>query len=71
MSATFINTTPVLRTMFHVAPITWISRAWAANRQRRALLALDDSRLDDLGLTYRQARREATKPIWDVPAYWR
>jgi uncharacterized protein YjiS (DUF1127 family) len=39
-------------------------------RQRRALASLDDARLDDIGLTRRDALREAQKPIWDVPRHW-
>lgn len=40
-------------------------------RQRQVLAKLDDDRLADLGLSYRQARTEAHRPIWDVPAIWR
>lgn len=40
-------------------------------RQRRALAALDPSRLDDLGLTSRAAEAEAARPFWDVPDHWR
>jgi uncharacterized protein YjiS (DUF1127 family) len=36
-------------------------------RQRRALLHLDDTALADLGLTRREALREATRPFWDLP----
>lgn len=41
--------------------------AW---RQRRALAALPQDRLDDLGLTLDEARREAARPFWDVPQHW-
>lgn len=39
---------------------------WAQQQQRRALrdLADDPHRLDDLGLTRRQALEEADKPFW-------
>jgi uncharacterized protein YjiS (DUF1127 family) len=40
-------------------------------RQRRSLATLDDHLLRDIGLTPEQARHEATRPIWDVPAHWR
>jgi uncharacterized protein YjiS (DUF1127 family) len=43
----------------------------AVARQRRALAALPPERLDDIGLTIEEARTEATKPLWDVPNYWR
>ena len=40
-------------------------------RQRRALAALDDRALDDIGITREAARAEAAHPVWDVPATWR
>lgn len=40
-------------------------------RSRRALARLDADRLDDIGLTPDRAAKEATKPVWDVPATWR
>ena len=43
----------------------------AVARQRRALAALDVSRLRDLGLSAEDARIEAARPFWDVPATWR
>ncbi|WP_373354699.1 DUF1127 domain-containing protein [Pseudoroseicyclus sp. CXY001] len=39
--------------------------------QRRALSKLDGARLSDLGITEREAAREASRPFWDVPAGWR
>lgn len=36
-------------------------------RQRRALLALSDHMLADLGLTRADAYREGARPFWDVP----
>jgi uncharacterized protein YjiS (DUF1127 family) len=39
---------------------TWIRRA----RQRRALAALDDRSLRDIGITRVEAAREAGKPFW-------
>ncbi|NNK79396.1 MAG: DUF1127 domain-containing protein [Litoreibacter sp.] len=39
-------------------------------RQRRALLSLDDARLEDLGLSREAVKNEANRPIWDAPAYW-
>lgn len=42
----------------------------ALSRSRQALADLDDRALEDVGLTAAQARREATRPIWDVPASW-
>jgi uncharacterized protein YjiS (DUF1127 family) len=37
-------------------------------RQRRALLALSDHMLRDLGLSRADAYREATRSFWDLPA---
>ena len=42
----------------------------AVRAQRRALAAMDDSRLADLGLSRADAMAEAARPIWDVPARW-
>ena len=39
-------------------------------RSRQALGALDADRLRDLGLSAEEARAEAARPIWDVPATW-
>ncbi|WP_323766755.1 hypothetical protein [Marinovum sp.] len=43
----------------------------ALYRQRKTLGQLDAARIDDLGISAEEARREACKPIWDVPAHWR
>ncbi len=40
----------------------WLERS----RQRRALAALDDRLLRDVGVTSAQARREAGKPFWSA-----
>ncbi|MEP3347930.1 MAG: DUF1127 domain-containing protein [Litoreibacter sp.] len=40
-------------------------------RQRRALAALDDTRLADLGLTRHEAQVEANRPVWDAPVHWK
>lgn len=40
-------------------------------RSRLDLEHLEDSRLGDIGLTRDQARAEAGRPVWDVPANWR
>lgn len=52
------------------AALRWLVGAWQTRRQRRQLAALELSRLDDLGLSPREALREARKPIWNVPAHW-
>ncbi|UOA26337.1 DUF1127 domain-containing protein [Pseudosulfitobacter sp. DSM 107133] len=40
-------------------------------RSRRALAQLDQTALDDIGVSAEEAHREATRPIWDVPAIWK
>lgn len=42
----------------------------ALSRSRQTLADLDSRALDDIGVTADQARREAIRPIWDVPANW-
>ncbi len=47
-------------------------RRWASlHRERRALAALDDRLLDDVGITRAQADREAGRPAWNAPPHWR
>jgi len=36
--------------------------------QRRVLGMLDDAALADIGLSRREAEREARRPFWDLPA---
>ncbi|MFX0544246.1 DUF1127 domain-containing protein [Roseovarius sp. S1116L3] len=43
----------------------------ALYRSRRALAALDDAALSDIGLTPAEARREARRAFWDIPQVWR
>ena len=45
--------------------------AYDAWRSRRALAALEDTALRDIGLTRDEAQAEANRPIWDVPSNWR
>ncbi|MEQ6202496.1 DUF1127 domain-containing protein [Sulfitobacter sp. HNIBRBA2951] len=46
-------------------------RFMALRRSRRALAALDDAALRDVGIKPEDAQAEATRPIWDAPAAWR
>jgi len=41
--------------------ISWVTER---QRQRRALLALDDNQLRDIGVSRRQALEEGRKPFW-------
>ena len=49
----------------------WISMMFAAHQQRRALCRLSDELLADIGVTRAEARAEACRAAWDVPANWR
>ena len=40
-------------------------------RSRRALSRLSRDGLEDIGLSAQEARREAERPYWDAPSYWR
>jgi uncharacterized protein YjiS (DUF1127 family) len=44
-----------------------LKAAWMVRRQRRALMALDDRMLADIGLSRSQAYREASRPFGDLP----
>ncbi len=48
-----------------------LSRFFALRRQRRHLRQLDAHLLQDVGLTTAQAEREAQKPFWDAPDWWK
>ncbi len=48
-----------------------IKLALSAQGQRRDLRQLDSAALNDLGLSYEDAKAEANRPFWDVPATWR
>lgn len=39
-------------------------------RSRQALARLDATALEDIGLSSKQAKTEASRPIWDVPENW-
>lgn len=50
--------------------LSLVRLALAARHQRATLRHLDDAALCDLGLTRKQARKEASLPLWNVPANW-
>lgn len=43
------------------------AQAYRVYRERRALLALSDHALKDIGLSRADAYREASRPLWDIP----
>jgi len=53
------------------SPLGLFAEALVVWQQRRALARLDDARLCDIGLSREDARREAARPVWDVPTGWR
>lgn len=51
--------------------LTFLMQARATRLQRLHLTRMDDATLHDIGLTRDQVAVEASRPVWDVPAYWR
>ncbi|MBV0913887.1 DUF1127 domain-containing protein [Rhodobacteraceae bacterium ASV31] len=51
--------------------LAYLGAALHTYRQRRALARLDDAALRDIGLSQAEAATESSRPIWDVPGYWR
>jgi len=60
-----IMQTLVLKTVqFPAIPVNLVAK-WARRFQTRAALGkLDNAALEDIGLSYRQAFKEANKPFW-------
>ena len=50
--------------------LRWITAALTAHRSRLDLNKLDDRLLEDIGVSRAEAKREAERPIWNVPAHW-
>ncbi|MCK0137600.1 DUF1127 domain-containing protein [Aliiroseovarius sp. F47248L] len=66
MSAVTCTNTPIAKRAF--SPLAWLVHAWEVHRERRALANLDANQLKDIGLTADAAYREASRPVWDIPA---
>ncbi len=49
---------------------SWLNHVVLISNQRQDLGRLDDTRLEDLGLSRSDASHEANRPFWDVPDYW-
>ena len=63
----FVTDTPLAHRYPAPSPKAVLNRlfTWSAvARERRALAEMDASRLADIGLTTKTARREAAKPFW-------
>ena len=52
------------------APRPTLRQRLAVWKSRRDLAQLDRAALKDVGLTLREAREEAARTLWDVPASW-
>ncbi|MCK0142696.1 DUF1127 domain-containing protein [Aliiroseovarius sp. F20344] len=68
MTAVTCTNAPIAKRSF--SPLTWVANMLETRRERQALAELDAYRLEDIGLTEAEAHREATRPLWDVPAHW-
>jgi uncharacterized protein YjiS (DUF1127 family) len=64
-----LSTLPVTSALGRL-PMPPMAHWWRIRRERRQLLELTDHMLRDVGLTRAEARREAARPFWDVPARW-
>jgi len=51
-------------------PRIGLMAAFALYRSRRDLAKLDAAQLSDIGLSHSDARKEAVRPVWDVPQNW-
>jgi uncharacterized protein YjiS (DUF1127 family) len=71
MTMTTCNTPVHTFTKQRPAVFRMLMQILATQGQRRALRKLDSDALSDLGLSYADAKREANRPFWDVPATWR
>lgn len=52
------------------ALIAFGAGALLCHESRSRLRDLSDHELRDIGVTRRQAKLEAARPIWDVPSHW-
>ena len=52
-------------------PVAWLLNIDARYRQRHALHHLTDTQLTDIGRDRSEADREAQKPAWDAPNWFR
>ncbi len=52
----------------HTNLATYVRSMLSVYAQRRQLRTLDAQMLDDIGVSYKAARAEASRPIWAIPA---
>lgn len=48
----------------------WLMTAMDVWRSRQQLNSLEPHMLEDIGIAAKNAKSEASRPIWDVPAHW-
>lgn len=66
-----ISTNPHAHRSFSaLALLRTLGESITLRKQRKALKSLDDTRLNDLGISRAEAMREARRPVWDVPNNW-
>ena len=65
------RSTTYFRPRSRISALGFVQAALAAWKQRRQIERLDVDALNDIGISPEEARREAAKPIWDVPKAWR
>lgn len=58
-------TLPLISSLAGFSLVAMIMHMHGVWQQRQRLAALDDARLNDLGITARDAHREATRAVWD------
>lgn len=73
-----MQTAALIRSFAHSAShsnapsmVSRILQARTLARQRKALAQLDETRLNDLGLTRADVAKETSLTVWDVPQGWR
>lgn len=52
-------------------PLVLMTQAIELAHQRAALARLDTTALNDIGVSPKDAHREAQRGFWDIPAHWR
>ena len=67
-TCTNIGVTPVSRRRTPL--LERISHGLSVHNTRRSLKGLNETRLEDIGISMAQAQTEARRPFWDVPEYW-
>ncbi len=68
MNLTHVTLSP--RPLPRLEPLRFLLRIMLMKGSRRRLLDLDDHLLRDVGITQAEARHEAERTCWNVPAHW-